>query len=169
MPEHEVLLKTVEAQWIISVRQTLSSWEQEVFGPTLSGMFDQVENYLKSRNVKAIGPGIALYHADRLVQLSSQRGEPDIETALPIAEPVPGSDSITVRQVPNTQVAYTVHRGSFAGLLAAKQAVVAWVEANGYLRTGPISEVYLHFDADHQVDQDSPRHVTEIRVPVTKA
>ena len=51
MPEHEVLLKTVEAQWIASVRRTLSSWEQEVFGPTLGGMFDQVDEYLNRQNV----------------------------------------------------------------------------------------------------------------------
>lgn len=168
MPEYEVLLKTVEAQWIASVRQTLSSWEQEVFGPTLSGMFDQVGDYLNRQNVKPAGPGIALYHADRLVQVSSQRGEPDIEAALPIAGPVPGSDGITIRQVPKTQVAYAVHRGNFTGLLSAKQAVVAWAEANGYQRVGPFCEVYLHFADDHQANQDSPRHITEIQLPVTK-
>ncbi|MBI5961659.1 MAG: MerR family transcriptional regulator [Chloroflexi bacterium] len=169
MSEHEVLLKTVEAQWIASVRQTLSSWEQEVFGPTLSGLFDQVGEYLNRQNVKPVGPGMALYHADRLVQLSSQRGEPDIETALPIAGPMPGSDLITIRQMPRTQVAYTVHHGSFAGLFPAKQAVFAWVEANGYQHAGPICEVYLHFDDDRQANQDSPRHVTELQLPVTKA
>ncbi len=168
MPEHEVLLKTVEAQWIASVRQTLSSWEQEVFGPTLNGMFDQVGEYLNRQNVKPVGPGMALYHADRLVQPSSQRGEPDIETALPIAGPVPGSDGITIRQMPKTHVAYAVHHGSFIGLLSAKQAVVAWAEANGYRRAGPFCEVYLHFDDDHPANQDSPRHVTEIQLPVTR-
>ncbi len=169
MPEHEVLLKTVEAQWIASARQTLSSWDQEVFGPTLSGMFTQVGDYLNGQDVKPVGPGIALYHADRLVQPDSERGEPDIETALPIAGPMPDGDGITVRQMPQTQVAYTVHRGSFAGLLAAKQAIVAWVEANGYQHAGPICEVYLHFDDDHQANQDSPHHITEIQLPVTKA
>jgi DNA-binding transcriptional MerR regulator len=169
MPEHEVLLKTVEAQWIASMRQTLSSWEQEVFGPALSRMFGQVGEYLNHQNVKPAGSGMALYHADRLVQANSQRGEPDIEAALPIAGPAPGSDVITIRQMPQTQVVYAVHRGSFAGLLAAKQAVVAWAEANGYQRTGPFCEVYLHFDDGHQTNQDSPRHVTEIQLPVTKA
>jgi DNA-binding transcriptional MerR regulator len=169
MPEHEVLLKTVEAQWIASVRQTLSSWEQEIFGPALSQMFDEVSEYLNRQGVKSVGPGIALYHADRLVPDSSQRGEPDIETALPIAGPMPGSGRITIQQMPKTQVAYAVHRGSFTGLLPAKQAVFAWVEANGYRRTGPFCEVYLRFDDDHQANQDSPNHVTEIQLPVTKA
>ncbi len=169
MPEHEVLLKTVEAQWIASVRQTLSSWEQEVFGPALSSMFHQVGEYLSHQDVKPAGPGIALYHDERLVHLSSQRGEPDIETALPIAGAVPGNDMITIRQMPKTQVAYAVHRGSFAGLLSVKQAVFAWMEVNGYRRAGPICEVYLHFDDNHKADQDSPHHITEIQLPVTKA
>ena len=169
MPEHEVLLKTVEPQWIASVRQTLSSWEQEVFGPALSRMFDQVGEYLGRQNIQPVGPGIALYHDERLLHLSGQRGEPDIETALPIAGPVPSSDLITIRQMPKAQVAYAVHRGSFAGLLPAKQAVFGWVEANGYQRAGPFCEVYLHFDDAHQADLDSPRHVTEIQLPVMKA
>jgi len=169
MSEHEVLLKTVEAQWIASVRQTLSSWDQEVFGPTLGGMFHQVGEYLSRQDVKPVGPGVALYHDEQPDQPSSQRGEPDIETALPIAGPVPGSDLIAIRRMPKTQVAYAVHRGSFGGLLSAKQAVLAWVEANGYRRAGPICEVYLHFDDNHQPNQDSPHHITEIQLPITRA
>ena len=168
MPEHEVLLKTVEAQWIASVRQTLSSWEQEIFGPTLSGMFAQVADYIDRQDVKPVGPGVALFHADPLLQPNSQCGEPDIETALPIAGPVSDSDLITIRQMPETQVAYAVHHGSFAGLFAAKQAVVAWAEANGYQHVGPFREVYLHFNDDRQENQDSPHHITEIQLPVTK-
>ncbi len=169
MPEHEVLVKTMEAQWIASLRQTLSSWEQEIFGPALSQMFDQVGEYLNRQGVHPVGPGIALYYTDRRVPKGGERGEPDIEAALPIAQPVPGSDQIAIRQMPKTQVAYTVHHGSFAGLLPAKQAVFAWVEANGYRLSGPICEVYLRFDEDHQANLDSPRHITEIRLPVTKA
>jgi len=165
MPEHEVLLKMVEAQWIASVRQTLSSWEQEVFGPTVSAMFHQVGDHLSRQDVKPVGPGIALYHEESPVQ----RGEPDIEAALPVPGPVPGGDSVTIRQLPSTQVAYAVHRGSFAGLFSAKQAVFAWVEANGYRRAGPICEVYLHFDNNPQANQDSPHHITEIQLPVSKA
>ncbi len=168
MPEHEVLLKTVEAQWIASTRQTLSSWEQDVFGPSLSQMFDRVGEYLNRGGVWPAGPGITLYHDDRVDPDNSQRGEPDIETALPIAGPIAGSSQVAVRQMPATQVAYTVHRGSFTGLLAAKQAVFAWVEANGYRRTGPICEVYLRFDGNHAANQDSPNHVTEIQIPVSK-
>ena len=61
------------------------------------------------------------------------------------------------------------HRGSFAGLLAARQVVFAWMEANGYRSSGPACEVYLHFDERHAANQDSPEHITQVQVPVSKA
>jgi effector-binding domain-containing protein len=73
-----------------------------------------------------------------------------------------------VRELPEIEVAFAVHRGSFSGLPLAKQAVFAWIEANGYRRAGAIREVYLHHDPDHQANEDSPRHVTEVQFPVTK-
>jgi len=92
----------------------------------------------------------------------------DIETALPIDRAVPERGRVKVRQLPKSEVAYTVHHGDFSGLPLAKQAVFAWLEKNGYRRSGAICEVYLHHDPQHEPNEDSPRHVTEIQIPVEK-
>jgi DNA-binding transcriptional MerR regulator len=168
MPEHEVLLKTVQAQWIASVRKTIPCWDQDVFGPTLTRMFDQVGERLSRQGVEGIGTGIALYHESQFIHLGNQGEDADVEAALPIAGPAPESDLVKVRELPKTEVAFAVHHGSFAGLPLAKQAVFAWIEANGYHRAGPIREVYLHHDPDHQTNEDSPRHITEVQFPVVK-
>lgn len=168
MPEHEVLLKTVEAQWIASVREAISSWDQDIVGPTITRMFDEVEAYLRSHSAEFAGPGIALYHESQFIHKGTKRGDIDVETAAPIDGPVPGSDRVKVRELPRAQVAYAVHHGRFSGLPLAKQAVFSWVEDNGYRRAGPIREVYLHYDPDHEANADSPRHITEVQFPVEK-
>jgi DNA-binding transcriptional MerR regulator len=168
MPEHEVLLKTVEAQWVASRRDKIASWEQDVLGPTLTRMFDEVGEYLEQQSVECVGAGIALYHENQFLHISASRQDPDVETALPIAEPIAESNLVKARQLPKTEVAYVVHHGSFTGLSLARQAIFAWIETNSYRRAGPIREVYLHFDPDHQANQDSPRHITEVQFPVEK-
>ena len=168
MPEHEVLIKTVEAQWVASRREKIASWDQDVFGPTLTRMFDEVGAYLDHIGVECVGAGIALYHESQFVHIGERHENPDVEAALPIAGPVAESGLVRVRQLPVGQVAYVVHHGSFAGLPLAKQAIFAWIEASGYRRAGAIREIYLHHDPDHQANEDSPRHVTEVQFPVVR-
>ena len=168
MPEHEVLLKTAEAQWIASRRDKIASWEQDVVGPTLTRMFAEVGEYLEQQSVERAGTGIALFHENQFIHVGDSRQDPDIETAIPIAKPIAESHLVKVRQLPKTEVAYVVHHGPFSGMSLARQAIFAWIEANGYHRTGPIREVYLHFDPERQANQDSPRHITEVQFPVEK-
>ncbi len=168
MPEHEVLLKTVEAQWIASRREMIPAWDQDVYGPWLTGLFEEVGGYLDKQGIKPDGPGIALYHENQFVHSGTKTESPEVEAALPIKRSAPGTERVQVRELPTTEVAFAVHRGSFTGLSLARQAIFAWLEANGYRRTGLVREVYLHFDPKHQPNADSPRHVTEVQVPVVK-
>jgi DNA-binding transcriptional MerR regulator len=169
MPEYEVLLKTVEAQWIASVRKTISSWDQDVVGPTMSRMFEEVEEHLSGHGAKTGRPGISLWHQNQLTPKSSEEDEAiDVEIAALIDGPMQESDRVKVRKLPKMEVAYTVNHGSFSGLPLAKQAVFSWIEDNGYRLVGPVREVYLHFDPHSQVNADSPHHVTEVQFPVEK-
>ena len=169
MPDFEILLKNVEAQRVASVRETISSWDQEVVGPTMTRMFDEVGEYLHSHGVDFAGPGIALYHHQSpFIDSGIKKDELDVETAAPINGPVPESDRVKVRELPKMEVAYAVHHGDFSGLPLAKQAIFAWIEENSYRRTGPIREVYLHFDPNHEANYDSLHHITEVQFPVKK-
>jgi DNA-binding transcriptional MerR regulator len=168
MPEHQVLLKTVQAQWIASVREKMSWSGQDILGPTITEMFNQVCEHLDKHGIVSAGSGIALWHENQFIHIAVQKEDMDVETAIPIAKPMPESDKVKVRELPGGEVAFVVHHGGFSGLPLAKQAIFAWIEANGYRRAGPIREVYLHHDPDHQTNEDSPRHITEVQFPVTK-
>ena len=163
-----MLVKTVPAQWIASVRDQMPWSGQDILGPTITRMFDEVGEHLSRHKAAVVGPGIALWHESQVIHTEVNQEEMDVETALPIGGPVPGGGRVQVRQVPQGEVAYTVHHGDFAGLPLAKGAVFAWIERNGYRRAGPIREVYLHHDPGHQANEDSPHHVTEIQFPVEK-
>jgi DNA-binding transcriptional MerR regulator len=169
MPDFEILLKSVKAQWIASVRETISSWDQDVVGPTLTRMFDEVLEHLLDHDADFADPGTALYHHQNpFIDNGIKKEELDVEAAAPIDEPVPESDRVRVRELPQMEVAYAVHHGDFSGLPLAKKAIFAWIEENGYRRTGPIREVYLHHDPNHEANYDSPHHVTEVQFPVEK-
>ena len=51
MPDHEVLLKTVQAQWVASVREKMSWSGQDVLGPNITKMFDEVGEHLDRQRV----------------------------------------------------------------------------------------------------------------------
>jgi len=169
MPDFEILLKTIEPQRIASVRETITSWDQDIVGPTFTRMFDEVGEYLGTHKVEPIGPGVALYHHQSpFIDSGAAEEYLDVESAMVIDTSLPESDRVKVREVPQMEVAYTVHHGDFSGLPLAKQAIFSWLEGNGYRRVGPIREIYLHFDSNHQDNYDSPHHVTEIQFPIEK-
>src|SRR6185503_4882018 len=162
MPDFEVLLKTIETQWIVSVRETITSWDQDIVGPAFTGMFDEIGKYLGSHKVKPIGPGMALYHHQSpFIDSGTEEEHLDVESAMVVDSPMPESDRVKVRKLPQMEVAYTVHHGDFSELYLAKQAIFWWLEGNGYRRAGPIREIYLHFDPSHKANYDSPHHITE--------
>jgi DNA-binding transcriptional MerR regulator len=169
MSDFAVLLKTVKTQRIASVRETISSWDQDVVGPTFTRMFDEVGEYLSSQGVQAPGPGIALYHHQSpFIDSGAEQECLDVESALVIDALVPETSRVKVRELPQSEVAYTVHHGDFSGLPLAKQAIFAWIESNGYHRVGPIREIYLHFAPNHEANFDSPHHITEVQFPIEK-
>ncbi len=169
MPDFEVLLKTVETQWIASMRETITSWDQDIVGPTFTKMFDEIGKHLSSHKVDPIGPGMALYHHQNpFIDSGTEEDHLDVESAMMIDAPMPESDRVKVRKLPQMEVAYTVHHGDFNSLYLAKQAIFSWLEGNGYRRAGPIREIYLHFDPHHKANYDFPHHVTEIQFPVEK-
>ncbi|MEK7310884.1 MAG: GyrI-like domain-containing protein [Chloroflexota bacterium] len=64
-------------------------------------------------------------------------------------------------------MACTVHHGPFSTLSQAYDALMKWIEANGYHLTGPAREVYL--PPAENGSQNDPNTVTEIQLPVEKA
>jgi len=156
MSKYDVVIKEVEPQWIASVRDVIPSY------PEQGGLWRELETMLSQNQVKGTGPCFTLYHSD----------EPkiDAEVCEPIAEDVslPLHDRVQTRELPGTEVAAVIHHGAFTTISEAYEAVIKWIETNGYQFNGPSREIYLQLPAKIG-DQNDPDTVTEIQFPVLKA
>jgi effector-binding domain-containing protein len=74
---------------------------------------------------------------------------------------------VKVYELPEATVASIIHNGAYNRLSESYDAVLRWIEANGYKIAAPIRELYVK--SSQPVRQDDESYVTEIQVPVEKA
>jgi effector-binding domain-containing protein len=67
---------------------------------------------------------------------------PHVEVGVELTVPCPLTGRVVASALPAGQAAMTVHRGGYAGLAAAHQAVDEWCRAEGRRPAGPRWEVY---------------------------
>jgi effector-binding domain-containing protein len=170
MPAYEVVLKKVEPQMVVAIRDTIPTFSDQ--GP----LWTELATYLEQHGAKATGPSLTLYH-----DTEYRERDVDVEVATPVSAPPPESDRVTVRQLPAAEeMASVIHQGSYETLGQAYNALLAWIEANGYRIVGPNREVYLccpdnEYTAPDAVGYaeylaDTPaEYVTEVQFPVAKA
>ncbi|HHW08666.1 MAG TPA: MerR family transcriptional regulator [Firmicutes bacterium] len=154
-PMYDVVLKTVPAQRVAYLRRVL---------PTYAGvgeLFGELFAYLNRLEVRPDGPTILIMHDPEC-----RDEDVDVEVAIPVATAVPSGTPLADRVLPQVQVACVVYQGSYEGIGAAYNAVMAWLEPNGYKIAAPCRENYLISPGD---TTDPAQFVTEIQVPVEKA
>jgi effector-binding domain-containing protein len=156
MSNYDVVIKKVEPQRIASVRDVIPSY------PEQGHLWQDLETLLTQNQIKRTGPCFTLYHSD----------EPtiDAEVCEPIAEGVslPQNTQVQTRELPGAEVATVIHHGPFNTLSESYEAVLKWIEANGYQINGPCREIYLQPPAEIG-DQTDPDTVTEVQFPVMKS
>jgi DNA-binding transcriptional MerR regulator/effector-binding domain-containing protein len=128
-------------------------------GTDASTAFDELEAHVRDAGRRAHRPPGAI---------PSLR-----EIFVPVSGPVPETDRIAYRRLPAARVASVIHRGPYAGIAGARQALVRWVDASGLAPAGPMRTLYLQFGADPAlrvppgwVVERSEDLVTELQLPV---
>lgn len=139
MPQDEVVLKSVEKQHVLSVRQIISTPVQ--VGTILGECFAVMQQH----GVSPAAPPQAIYH-DEEFKLTDM----DVEVVLPVASsvmadlPLSGGRVFAVRDLaPIEAAASIVHVGSYDGLTNTYTKLGKWIEANGYRIAGASREIYL--------------------------
>lgn len=159
MPNYEVLLKPVEAQLVAATVGVIPNYQD--CGPIMENLFERVYRHSYSQGIKKPGVGLTLYHDTKLRDENIP-----IEVAANIAEEIPGDEQIWVYKLPAVEtMACTIHQGAFSGLGQAYNAMLEWIEKNGYQIVGSTREVYLQYEQGGDPEQ----YVTEVQVPVEKA
>jgi len=153
MPTQEVVIKKVPPIVVASVRDTVPVTQ-------IGQLFGEVFAYLDQHKVSPAGPTMGIYYDEEF----HEEGV-DVETAVPVAGPVPSGERVKGRELPAVEeVACIIHEGSFDNLSGTYGQLMAWIEANGYHMNGPIREVYVQFTGP-----DATANITEIQLPVAKA
>ncbi len=156
MPAYEVVLKKVEPQTVAAIREVIPTYSD------VSQLYGQLFAHLGQHKARPAGPPLAIYHDPEY-----RERDVDVEAAVPVAGPVVGSERVVVRELPGVErMACAVHQGSYESIGAAYNALMAWIESNGYRITGPCREVYPQ---GPESGRDPASYVTEVQFPVEKA
>ena len=163
---YDVVVREIEPQLAATLR------EVAVDDDRIQYMFEELERYVARFDARADKPPMTLYHDPEY-----RDKDIDAEVVVPLKMAIPGSDEVRVIEMPRiAQAVCVVHTGSYATIYQAYNALLSWIEANGYRMTGPIREVYLNYSADglgfelpstYLVKESNP-FVTELQLEIEK-
>ena len=156
MPDYEIILKRIPAQWVAASSGILASYDEaeRVF----DGLFAEIFETIQRSTARSSGIAMAIYP-------DIQRFDENIpvEAASILPGPIPSSARVAVYEIPCIETAAcVVHHGPFTSLGKAYSAIFAWLPGNGCHIIGPTREVYLR----HERGGDPNQFVTEIQIPV---
>lgn len=159
MPSQEVVLKTIETQHVLAIREVVPT-------PSAVGtLMGEAFMGLMGAGVAVSGPPMGIFHDEEF-----RPANLDVEIAFPVGADVTndvalsGGRTIHVKELAAIQTAACiVHSGSYDKLDETYSAISQWVAANRYRLAGPSREVYL------TAPDDPAGPITEIQYPVEKA
>src|SRR5215471_7111313 len=151
VPSYEITLRQLAPQWVASIRDCLSSYDDA------SELFTELKRYLKRHN--ANGREAARWHV-----CAGKGKQIDCEAMVLLGRPIPKSKRIDVYELPAGANACVIHDGSDETLTEAYGAAHSWIKSNGYRIDGPPCELYWQGG----VAQSNVSGVTEIRYPILK-
>jgi DNA-binding transcriptional MerR regulator len=158
MPAYDVVLKKVAPLRVVQVRGVAPSMEQ--LGPTLDHLFDQAFGYISQHGATTVGPGITLYYDTEDVERDINVG-----ACMSFEGSLGDGEVVKVDELPAVEtMAAVIHHGSFSTLNQAYNAILTWIEANGYHISGPARELNLEYERGG----DQSKFVTEVQFPVEK-
>lgn len=149
----EIVIKELAPQPVVSCRfkTPLSN-----IGPEISAGFGRVFGYLGSLGEFPSGPPFALYG-------EYNEDEMDVEVCAPTVRVLDGTEEVKGYRLDGGRFASTMHAGPYEEVGNTWDAIMEWIDGNGYQLTGPCREVYL---VGPEQSQDPDEYRTEIICPV---
>ncbi|MCU0480497.1 MAG: MerR family transcriptional regulator [Anaerolineae bacterium] len=164
MSNYDVILKAVPEFRAISMMGVTPTWD--AIGITLNGMFDKVWDAIRASGGKfSENPaecGVTIYH-DKEYKTT----DIELEAAIGVSGNnllVPTNGTV-IKTIPAIELAAcVVHHGSLSTIGNAYDAILRWIELNGYEVAGGNREINLEYERGG----DQSKFVTEIQFPVKK-
>ena len=162
LPAYDVVLKHVELQLVASVRAILPDHS------AVGMLFREVYESIVPHVADALGPTPGQGGQTLVLWYDTEYKETDVDGAAAffIRCRVPDKGRMRVHELPAATVAATIHHGTYEAIGDAHEAVVRWIETNGYRIAGPDREINLYNTMPSR--RDDPSYITEIQYPVEK-
>jgi len=138
MADHNVEIVTVAGCPTAVSRGVAKSWEE--FASRWKPMLDGVWEFLGQNDLRTDGHNVMIYR-NNVPNLEFEVGVQVARTFEPAGAVVPSS-------LPRGRAAHTIHRGDYAGLGEAHDAIARWCRTNGHTPSGTRWEVYGDWDED---------------------
>lgn len=160
---YDVILKQAQPHLVALVRTVLPNHG------AVGGLFGEVYEALRPYVNEAIYPNPENGGQTLVLWYDTEFKETNVDgaAAFMLRGRVPESGRMQVQELPAALMASVIHHGSYETIGEAHEAVLKWIEANGYRIAGADREIYLHHTPP--IRRDNPTYVTEIQYPVEKA
>jgi effector-binding domain-containing protein len=159
MSQYEVVIKKVEPMRVAAIREVVPHYSE------IGSRIGEVFAFLEKNRVRPAGTCGAVWHDNEY-----KESDVDGTAYVPIEQSarITGNDRVKVYDLAGVEsMASLVHQGSYCHLSQAYQALLGWIEANGYTIVGENRELYLQGSNDGSQTDESC--VTEIQFAVAKA
>lgn len=156
MSNYEIVVKQVEPLQVATIRDIVPTYSAQ--GKLWEELYSQIGRY----GNQFTGSCISIYHDD-----DYKESDVDVETCQPIKGNLPIQGRVKVFTLPAITAVCTIHHGTFSTVSQAYNALIKWIEANGYRLVGKAREVNLQVPVQAG-EQNDPNTVVEIQFPVEK-
>jgi DNA-binding transcriptional MerR regulator len=162
LPTYDIILKDVDQLLVALVRTTLPNHD------AVGGLFGEVYEAIRPWVSEALYPRPEDGGQTLVIWYDAEFKDTDVDgaAAFMLRCQVPESGRVQVEELPASTMAATVHHGSYDTIGRAHEAVIKWIDANGYRIAGPDRELNLHHTMP--IRRDNPTYVTEIQYPVER-
>jgi effector-binding domain-containing protein len=154
MPAYEIVTKETQAVLVAAIRSVVPSYGEQGM------LWGELMAHLAAQGGQPAGPCLTVYYDP-----GYRERDVDVEVCQPLSRRIAAGGRVRVVELPGCLMACAIHQGSYERLHEAYQALLPWIEANGYQICGPNREVYLRPGET----QDDAGAVTEVQVPIEKA
>jgi len=150
---YDVILKSLPAENVISLRQTVPAENEEQ-------LWGELCSFIAQNNIKRKPGGYSIYHSDEY------EDDADIEIAIPVFTLGNDSDKFTYQELSPIPEAATIRfSGSYENYGHAMQKLALWIEGNNYEINGAVRGFAI---SSHMDDVEMDEYMTELQVPVKK-
>jgi DNA-binding transcriptional MerR regulator/effector-binding domain-containing protein len=160
---YDVILKPVVPLLVAEVRAILPKHSDS--GSLFGEVYEAIRPYVN----EALHPNPDQGGQTLVLWYDTEYKETDVDgaAAFMLRCRIPQTGRVKVYELPAAMMASAVHHGSYATIGKAHEAVLRWIEANGYRIVGADRELNLFHTMP--ITLDNPTYVTEIQYPVEKA